>query len=433
VDRLESTIAKLAATLRPYLVQAGSDALQPGLNISLLRVGIPQPVLESRVYQDAVAATMQDAALQPLRPAPDGTPVSLTGSLPGIGLIMTNIPAQVVGMAAFEVAVTKGILPMDALVACALEHLDKMRRIAAGQTIEIRLLAALKGFTLPEGVMCDTQLGSLQLMDPRMQGPEPTWTVWTPQLGLPPPALFTTSMAYHVDVVRPGEEAPKTDVGPFGDFDPLVFPMRLAVLLASDQGLPLVRPQLVQATALLPFGIAFTWAPGGEDAHLEEPRALTDGEIHAVVRFAAALAPQDTGSIRIVMSRTLSAATERRQPADILIDAVTAWEGLVGTEGETSFRVTAALARLLERDFDRRVERYKALKKVYDVRSKVVHGEHRPDELVQRNADLAVAVALDALRTVLTDADWLLRFSKSQERADAILLGDPRLARGRIQ
>jgi hypothetical protein len=60
--------------------------MQPGLKLSLFRVEIRRPVLESAVQQGVSAAVMRDGALQPLHPAPDGTHTTLTGSLRGIGL-----------------------------------------------------------------------------------------------------------------------------------------------------------------------------------------------------------------------------------------------------------------------------------------------------------------------------------------------------------
>jgi len=427
MDRTESAIAQLAITVRDYLVEPGSDELRPDFNISLLRVGIPPPVLATKAHEEAVQLVLEDPGLIPLHPTRNGIPVTLTGSLMGTDLSLSNIPARIVGAAAFEVAVTRGILPVHALIECSLEHLHKMRQIADGETIEVRVLVGLRGFSLPEGVTCSTPLGFMQAVDPRMQGAEPLWTIWPRQLGLPPSVLLTTTMPYHIDVVQPNMPSPDTKESAFDDIPQLVVPVRLAVLLASDRTLSLVRPQLAQFTAVLPHGGAFAIAPGGEAPQVSEPRSLTDSEVAALRRFAESLAAQNVESIDIAMSRTLLAATERSRATDVLIDAVTAWENLVGTEAETSFRVTAALAQLLERDFELRTHRHRALKNIYGVRSKIVHGEHRKDDEVRQNADLAVQVAVNALRVILTDETWLLGLANSRERADALLLGDPRL------
>lgn len=427
MDRAETAIAQLATTVRDYLVEPGSDELGERINISFLRIGIPSRVVATRAHEEAVQSVLQDPALIPLHPAPDETPVTLAGSLMGIDMSLVNIPANIVGAAAFEVAVTKGVLPVDALIGCSLEHLRKMRQIAAGEAIEVRVLVGLRGFSLPEGVTCSTPLGFMQAVDPRMQGTEPLWTIWPHQVGLPPSVLLTTTIPYHIDIVRPNMTFPRTKDSAFDDIPQLVVPVRVAALLASDRALSLIRPQLAQFTAVLPHGGAFAIAPGGEAPQVSEPRALTDSEVAALRRFAESLAVQDVESIDIAMSRTLLAATERSRATDVLIDAVIAWENLVGTEAETSFRVTAALAQLLVHDFELRTRRHRALKNIYGVRSKIVHGDHLKDDLVRQNADLAVQVAVDALRVILTDETWLLGLAGSRERADALLLGDPRL------
>jgi hypothetical protein len=53
-------------------------------------------------------------------------------------------------------------------------------------------------------------------------------------------------------------------------------------------------------------------------------------------------------AVDIAIRRTLLAAAERADPTDALVDAVIAWENLVGSsEGEQTLRISAALAWLL--------------------------------------------------------------------------------------
>jgi hypothetical protein len=86
-------------------------------------------------------------------------------------------------------------------------------------------------------------------------------------------------------------------------------------------------------------------------------------------------------------------------------------ENLVGSrDGEPTLRVTAALAWLLEDDPGNRRTRQTALKKLYNLRSDVVHGNRPLDgaEAVQGSRD-ARAVAVDALRKLFRDRPELLR------------------------
>jgi hypothetical protein len=112
----------------------------------------------------------------------------------------------------------------------------------------------------------------------------------------------------------------------------------------------------------------------------------------------------------------------------MLIDAVTSWESLFGATPETTFRLTAALSLFLESGYARRIARRKELDRIYQVRSRVVHGESVEGELVRRMSEAAIEVAKATLRRIFVDHPWLLSLRSSRERADAILLGDPRLA-----
>lgn len=127
-------------------------------------------------------------------------------------------------------------------------------------------------------------------------------------------------------------------------------------------------------------------APGSEyvggatDPSLAEPPApahLTEEQADGLVAWAERVARFYHPSIAVAMRRTLSAVAERRSSAeDTLRDAVIEWENLFGTGGtsEMTFRVTTALALLLDPDPASRPALRKELSKVYDLRSKVAHG-----------------------------------------------------------
>jgi len=103
------------------------------------------------------------------------------------------------------------------------------------------------------------------------------------------------------------------------------------------------------------------------------------------------------------------------------IDAVMVWENLVGTETETSFRVTAALSKLVESDPAKRRTLRKSLGRVYTTRSRVVHGAPTDGSAVNEACSEAIDVAVRALRSsYLKGRDWLNL--TSNERADTIIL-----------
>ena len=82
-----------------------------------------------------------------------------------------------------------------------------------------------------------------------------------------------------------------------------------------------------------------------------------------------------------------------------MVDAVVAWENCFGTKTETNFRVTGAIACLLERSTEGRLERVRRLKEIYTARSNIVHGSvHLDGREAEAFRDEAVEVAIECLR-----------------------------------
>lgn len=128
-----------------------------------------------------------------------------------------------------------------------------------------------------------------------------------------------------------------------------------------------------------------------------------------------------TPSVDIAGRRLVSAVANRMDRSDALIDAVMVWENLVGTASEVTFRVTAALAKLLEADATKRRALRRNLAAIYGIRSRVVHGVAADASAVDKACSDAIDVAVRALRaSYRRGREWLAL--SSNERADVILL-----------
>lgn len=151
---------------------------------------------------------------------------------------------------------------------------------------------------------------------------------------------------------------------------------------------------------------------------------LDDSDLAGIAEISERLNHVPT-QLSLGVSRIVRAAVERDDPMDSFVDAVIAWENLVGAKTETTFRVCGALAILLEpTDLARRIALLKSLKADYNKRSRLVHGgdEPKPGELGLLR-DRALDVAIQAMKTVLQNAK-LAGLKSSEERSDAILLGN---------
>lgn len=130
--------------------------------------------------------------------------------------------------------------------------------------------------------------------------------------------------------------------------------------------------------------------------------------------------------IELALSRVLRAIAERREPSDVLIDSVIAWESLFGTkEGEPTFRVTTCLAVLLEDSYKARASLRKQLSDIYALRSKIVHGSANLKESDYPKCQEALNIAIRAIRELATTRDDILALSDGAGRSAALLMGGP--------
>ena len=130
-----------------------------------------------------------------------------------------------------------------------------------------------------------------------------------------------------------------------------------------------------------------------------------------------------TDRLDIALTRMVRVASEDRRPADALIDAVIAWENMLGSKSETTFKVSAALSWLLEpEDLEARRTLNARAKKIYNLRSRIVHGEVDDDMAeAAKFSKEALTLAVRVFRHI--HAQPKLKDMSSSARAEMILLG----------
>jgi hypothetical protein len=178
-------------------------------------------------------------------------------------------------------------------------------------------------------------------------------------------------------------------------------------------------------TVLLPFGLGFAcFCPSVPQGFWGEEIEVGD-QVAQIEEWAQIIHAAHMPSVDIAAHRLVSAVAHRSDRSDALIDAVMVWENLLGTKNETSFRVTAALSKLLEPDITKRRELHRTLKRIYGIRSKVVHGDRRTDKIkIDQACGEAIGFAVRALRASYQKGQSWLALT-SNERADRILLEWP--------
>lgn len=329
-------------------------------------------------------------------------------------------------------------LKEEFLIACFSQTLDTLRQAADGQEIVIPVLAGLQGavpsadLRLEYGGLLPTPGLALNVF-PGENPPRSVAYIFAKD------RLLTISPNYTEHSDQPDRDfkdnGPKWQLASQQvrrDFDRLRF---WIVAWATENARSTIKPTLTHWSAMNPAfqsNPIFNMGPSGsasrqpQNAHgaLLPELLLDDSDLTGIAEIAERLKHIPT-QLSLGVSRIIRAAVERDDPMDSFVDAVIAWENLVGAKTETTFRVCGALAILLEpTDLTSRKALLKSLKRDYNKRSRLVHGgdEPKPEELGLLR-DRALSVAIQAMKTVLQNTK-LAGLKSSEERSDAILLGN---------
>ncbi|WP_323939737.1 hypothetical protein [Aeromonas caviae] len=126
--------------------------------------------------------------------------------------------------------------------------------------------------------------------------------------------------------------------------------------------------------------------------------------------------------INIPLQRLKNAIFERSHPEDAIVDAIIAWEGMFSEAFETSFKVTASIAKYLSEPADRD-EFYQRLRKLYALRSDIVHGKTSklmtPDNIDSLRSEV-IDIGIRCITKLISDHDILPK--SSGERVKEILV-----------
>jgi hypothetical protein len=151
---------------------------------------------------------------------------------------------------------------------------------------------------------------------------------------------------------------------------------------------------------------------------------IDDATKAKLVEWDEVLNNKDLKYVQTSLKRLQYAIFERKNPEDAIVDAIIAWEGMFSEAFETIFKVTGSMAKFLRSGSERK-EFYRRLKKLYDLRSKLVHGG-TSDLLKKENIEdiraEVINIGLECLMKIIHN-DRLLAMS-SADRMKAILVFD---------
>lgn len=201
---------------------------------------------------------------------------------------------------------------------------------------------------------------------------------------------------------------------------------QLAFVLAGEK-VPVFGPQCI----VWPFSTS-----GHMPISEEEAFVPTYGQETTIARSAHPKIVENANTLRTSYVKSLDTAYTRIVRAVLapahdhvskLVDAVIAWEAMFSGQAETTLRVTASMALLLEpHSVVSREDLWKRLKIIYALRSSIVHGtivynEDDNSEIGARASE-ALDYAVRAMRAINIMPDNFRKLS-SNERSGSLLIG----------
>jgi Apea-like HEPN len=374
-------------------------------------------IRQHRLYDASVAALREDPQLGDVL-SKEPMVFHLRG---GQGLPSQRLPVDIIESALTEVRGRNLPWLKETLEAQVRLNVAKLRQALQGGSIEVTTLVALSGLVLSAGSTLTTPWGIV--------GPIP----WRPPLvemfmSRRATAVLATTVSTRVVVTKSGSPFPTQLLAESQAFqeelERIASLLALSVALATE-GAARQLPLIAWYMTVVPFqALNSAGAPLLVDLPRATPEPLTKAEMAGIELWTKELDGADVKNIDVAIRRVVLALSQRLSSADGLIDAVIAWENLFGTDQESTFRVTAALAYLLETDSARRNELQKKLEKVYGVRSAVVHGRRVSPQDVNDARTVAIDAAIGALGKVIQSRRDLID-KKPSDRGKLLILQAP--------
>lgn len=408
--------------LLPHL-SAPAAAVPPRLlanmeSTTVIPMSLIGPVYQHPAFKAAVSQIAKARFLKPILSSPNRP-----GPLLGVGQFGSATIAQPETIAfalvggAIEHFAVEGISPSPEELRARIDmSARELEGGLKGDKIPVTRVIGMADFPLGEGLTIDTPWGEVRKAHGRFT--ELTLSDRTAD------AVMVTRYQDSLRVIPQGESGtlvnPSENDIEFQTSWQTLLPLA-AILGCGSEGRFAPTP-IWQRTVSCVSGVGGMsgWTPNSRFP-MQRSSPLRSDECEVIGAWAERLDLRfDERYLGIAARRIVRAVSERFDSEARLIDAVTAWEAMVGTGSEVTFRVSAALASLLADQRSSRLAIAKRLRRTYDRRSKVVHGERVDSADLATVATTAIEDAVTALRNLLLDHDDLVE-ATSEDRSNALI------------
>lgn len=441
------TIAGDACSAFEATKDAGADIRSIALQLQAqLSAGPQRQVYEAITkhssHQACMASMAADPKLNALMTDASGMQAFVMSSKGGSRMSLDTLPLALFNAAATELFFSGLPFTTEALSEKVIANLNRLRLALSGVAVDVLTLVGYSGIPLAPGQKVTTPWGEIVPVS------APYWLLPEASLGSPFIAIGQTTATAVLVTSSEEQVAISHEAQPmFLDIEKLrpalersqriaveLVPLALVLATAGDDPL---RPAPLWQMPVIPWSSGRSWSSWTNPHNLRQrSRPLEEFDLAEIGRWSDLVNDYHHNEIAFVGRRIVSAINARWTLDDVLVDAVIAWENLVGGTPETTFRTSAAMACLLEQEPTARLVLQHRLAAIYAARSDVVHGRLGKDAStwqwrlakgeqkvgLDAVANEALDVAMRGLKAMIERRPDLIKL-KAAGRCERLLLG----------
>lgn len=307
----------------------------------------------------------------------------------------------------------RGGLELNIFLGEVRTQIDELRALALGRTVRVPAVVGLGTAQVTDDFRLETPWGVLLAASDwhRKHAPAQADLVLVTEFGLQVELDASFELESYTG-------PPRGFLGAHAELEDSIDRVRLTFLLGLERDPPVALMSTWRLIADPTTISGFNWGPASP---IPTPARLSAGDTSRLSEWAERIDTHFHSSLTLAVRRTLASIAARHDPADGLVDAVIALENMFGTgQSEVGFRLSAALAWLLEDDPERRVERQREVTKLYSLRSKIVHGSAVDSTTLYPQRVAASELAVEALRKLFRVRPELI--SAGDQRGKLVIL-----------
>ena len=314
------------------------------------------------------------------------------------------------------------------LLNCAEENLTMIRKAIRGEEFKVPIILCFKGAWLSSedeiqafnGTITSLHDGIKDIVHPRGL---PSGVSGQPHAGF----VYVAEVDYKINVMdnmstNAADKWPSDLLYNSEKIEQIAEDISFSCLMAINRE-ELISVEKISSFIFDPFIYGNAVSLSMHQKNICTPIEMTKQEGENIIKWCDTVSKISDKRISLAKRRLQSALTERENPIDGLIDCVIGLENLFGERSEISFSVAIAVSKLLEKDCSKRKETFSDVKKIYDLRSKIIHGGNNAsdhDEMMMKR-NQAASYLIQCFRKLYLEHEKLLQLT-STERSQLLAL-----------